>query len=606
MLKRAIRLMVAVVVIVQTCFANENEGAQEIVGTISQVIVYRGQALVTRKIEMELGQGSTELVVQQLPNQIVSESLYAEAVDGVTVTSVRYRERAVKEDTREEVKKLEAEIERVQAEVRHAEAERGVIAQNMETLFKLQEFTVSAQSSDLNRGVLQFEPLEKLISYIAGKRGEYQGQLIKLDDNLLELNKQMGLLQRQLSELQAGVSRTEREAVLVVNSPAKKKTVIDLNYLVNNASWLAQYNLRARPEESKVSVEYNAIMHQASGEDWNDVALSLSTAQPAMAAGAPVLVPIQVEVFAGAAGGVGLTRARKAASAPSESEALAFHDKGAYVDLSQEFNRLQNERQQMAKMGRDAQTALSQVALSNQMMELAADKDAVEVMKKEAKRFARTEGISVTYDLGKGLSMPSRSDQQLITIAGFEAKAEFLMIGTPLLTDYVYLQADVTNNSDVIMLAGPASMYRDGEFVGKGQLEMVTMGEKFTAGFGVDSQVRISREFKDKKVETLWGNRVEKYDYRIAISNYKNTKVNLRLLERIPFTKDEKLEISGFETNKPLSTDPEYVRTQKDKGVLRWDLNLGAATAEEKATIVTYSYSMKYDSDMNIKPASGQ
>lgn len=237
------------------------------------------------------------------------------------------------------------------------------------------------------------------------------------------------------------------------------------------------------------------------------------------------------------------------------------------------------------------------------MMELQADETAAEVMKKEAKRFARTEGVSVTYDLGKGLTMPSRSDQQLITIAAFDAEADFLMIGTPLLTDYVYLQADVVNGSDVILLAGPASMYRDGEFVGRGGLEMVTMGEKFTAGFGVDSQIQISREFKDKKVDTLWGDRVEKYNYRIAINNYKNTKVKLRLLERIPYTEDEELEISGFEANTPLSKDAEYVRKEKDRGILRWDLNLAAATAEEKATIVTYSYTMKYDNDMQIQPA---
>jgi len=582
----------------------ENQ-TREVVGSISNVIVYRGQALVTRRIEMDLPEGGSELIVQKLPNRIVPESLYAEAFEGLTVTSVRYRERAVKEDTREEVKKLEAQIEQIQTDIRHAEAQRRVIAQNMETLFKLQEFTVSAQSSDLNRGVLQFEPLEKLVSYIATMRAEYQGQILKLDDKIIELNKQLGLVQRKLAELQAGRSRTEREAVLVVNSPSRKKTVIEVNYLVNNANWLPQYNLRARPEESKVTVEYNTIMHQASGEDWTDVALSLSTAQPTMAAGAPVLDPMKVEVAEARGGRWGWLSSykRKRAAQPVDAEYDKALEQEVYLDLSDEFKRLQSQRQQMARAGRASQTELSSVALSNQMMELQADETAAEVIKKEAKRFARTEGVSVTYDLGKGLSMPSRSDQQLITIAAFDAKADFLMIGTPLLTDYVYLQSDVVNGSDVILLAGPASMYRDGEFVGRGRLEMVTMGEKFTAGFGVDSQIQISREFKDKKVDTLWGDRVERYDYRIAINNYKNTKVKLRLLERIPYTEDEELEISGFEANTPLSKDAEYVRKEKDRGILRWDLNLAAATAEEKATIVTYSYTMKYDNDMQIQPA---
>ena len=128
-----------------------------------------------------------------------------------------------------------------------------------------------------------------------------------------------------------------------------------------------------------------------------------------------------------------------------------------------------------------------------------------------------------------------------------------------------------------------------------------TVGEKFTAGFGVDSQIQISREFKDKKVDTLWGNRVEKYDYRIAIDNYKNSSVRLRLLERIPYTEDEELKIEGFTTNKSLSKDTEYLRTEREKGLLRWDLDLEPATTEQKATIVTYGYTMKYDNDMHIQ-----
>jgi hypothetical protein len=448
--------------------------------------------------------------------------------------------------------------------------------------------------------------LQSLVGLIETKRNEYHQSTLKLDDEVIELNKQLEFLQRKLQKLQAGRSRTEREAVLIVNSPAKKKAEIELNYLVNNANWLPQYNLRANPDDSKVSVEYNAIIHQASGEDWTDIALSLSTAQPTMAAGAPVLKPMQVEVSEVVSKKWRWLKAKRAAEPMAGGYDEEAVDEKVYRDLSQEFNRLQSQRRQIATKGQAAQSELSKVALHNQMMELQADKAAVRVMKKEAKRFARTEGVSVTYDLGGGLSMPSRSDQQLITIAAFENKADFLMIGIPLLTDYVYLQAEILNDSDVILLAGTASMYRDGGFVGRGRLEMVTIGEKFTAGFGVDSQVQISREFKDKKVETLWGNRIEKYDYRIAIDNYKTVPVKLRLLERIPYTEDEELEISGFETSVGLSNDADYLRTEKDKGILRWDLTLKPATAEEKATIVTYSYALKYDSDMNINSVSGR
>jgi hypothetical protein len=586
------------VVFAQPCLA-ENE-SREVEGSISKVIVYRGQAMVTREITVDLPEGATELVVKELPERIVAESLFAQTTDDVTVSSVRYREKAVREDTREEVKQLEAQIEQLQSQRRHIIANQDLINQNRETLIKLENFTVAAQSSDLNRGVLQFDPLEKIVGHIETKRSEYHEASMKLGDQIRELDKQLELLQRKLNELRAGRSRTEREAVLIVNTLKKGKPVIELSYLVNNAGWLPQYNLRAQPDESKVVIEYNSVIHQASGEDWENVALSLSTAQPTMAATAPALEPIKVEVTETATSRWGF-RARKA-EAP-ESVGKLYEAKPAYRDLSGEFKKLQSQRLQTAQKGKAAQSALNVYALDNQMLELqVAEKEAVQVIKNEAKRFARTEGVSVTYNLGEGLTMPSRSDQQLITIAAFQAKADFIMMATPILTDYVYLQADIANGSDVILLAGPASMYRNGEFVGKDQIQMVTIGEKFTAGFGVDSQIQITREFEDKKVDSLWGDRVEEYEYRIAIENYKNTNLKLQLLDRIPYTEDEELEIDGFKTNTALSRDSEYLRTQKDKGILRWDLNLKPSTTEEKATIITYSYIMRYDNDLNIRP----
>jgi hypothetical protein len=573
------------------------DAAQEVTGSVSDVIVYRGQALVTQTIELDLPQGGSELVVRKLPNKIVPESLYAQASGDVTVSSVRYRERAVEEDTREEVKKLDAEIEKLQTNLRHAEMNLKLINENRGSISKLENLTISTAQSDLDRSLLQYDPLEKLFTHVETKRAEYHKKQLVLNDEILALKKQLELLQRKRNELRAGRSRSEREAVLFVSSPAVGKVAIQLRYLVNDAGWLPQYNLRAEPAKSAISIEYNAVIHQASGEDWSNVAMSLSTAQPTMEAGAPELEPMEVKLTPGPPAGV---KAKLRKRVPGVLYDVAEKAEVEYRDLSDQFQQLERSRRQIARKGAVAQSKLNVMAAGRQMMELQADKDAVQKIKSAERILARTEGVSVTYDLGGKLSMPSRSDQQLLTIASFGARAEFLHIATPLLTDYVYLQADITNNSKTIMLAGPASMYLDGGFVGKANIDLVTIGEEFTAGFGVDSQVRIAREFKDKKVDTLWGNRVEEYDYRIAIDNYKNMPVKLQLLERIPYTEDEDLEIENFKTNKPLSKDAEYLRSQREKGILRWDLNLKSMTIGQKATIVTYHYTMKYDNDMSI------
>jgi uncharacterized protein (TIGR02231 family) len=261
---------------------------------------------------------------------------------------------------------------------------------------------------------------------------------------------------------------------------------------------------------------------------------------------------------------------------------------------------LVSSRSSNSKKGVKAQALLNSIALGQQMLELKADRDYLNFVNYEIAKKRRTEGVSVMYAMPGKLSLPSRSDQQLLTIATVNAKSDFTLVATPLLTDYVYLQGEILNDSDIIFLPGPASTYRNGEFVGKANLELVTIGQKFIAGFGIDSQIRVAREFKDKKTDTLWGNRVDEQRYVIRIDNFKNKQVNLRLLERLPFTDNPNIEITLLDPSLSLSKDAEYLRTQKDKGILRWDLNLRAATAGYKATVVKYGYTMKYDNDMEI------
>ena len=108
-MKKLIYLILVLGVLANVCFAAETAAK----GRITEVTVYRGQALITRQVPIELAAGNHEIVVSSLPHKIISDSLYAYAADDISVLSVRYRERAEKEDTREEVKELDRQIDRM-------------------------------------------------------------------------------------------------------------------------------------------------------------------------------------------------------------------------------------------------------------------------------------------------------------------------------------------------------------------------------------------------------------------------------------------------------------------------------------------------------------
>lgn len=568
-------------------------------GTISKVTVYRGQALVTRTINAELASGTSELIVGNLPARIIPESLYAQTSENLTVLSVRYRERAVRADTREEVKQLDSQIKDVANQLRYAQHNRKHTSNILARYIDTWKLAVDATHADFNRGLLASEQIQSLSEYLESKWNTLHQNALKLDDQIADLKEQLELLTRKRKALDAGRSRTEREAVLFVRKTGNKKTVIQLSYLVKGANWLPQYNLRANHEKSSVLIEYNAVVNQTSGEDWNGVALSLSTAEPAMVAAAPVLEPMAIVL---ASVGTPPQPIAGASADMIQSGDIALYFGGDLTDRSEDFRKLIRSRKEQIKKGAAAQKELGQIAMANQNLELRLSRRGLQRMKEQISEIARIEGVSVTYNLPGKLTLPSRTDQQLVTIASVTAEADFTLVATPLLTDYVYLQAELLNNSKTVLLPGPASMFRNGEFVGKSQLSIVTVGEKFTAGFGIDSQVQVLRELEDKKTRIQGGNRIDTYHYRIALNNYKDTAAELRLLDRLPSTDDRSIKIELLKTSPELSKDAEYLRTLRKKGILRWDMNLKPNSADQNATVVNYSFTMEYDKNMQIRP----
>lgn len=269
---------------------------------------------------------------------------------------------------------------------------------------------------------------------------------------------------------------------------------------------------------------------------------------------------------------------------------------------SDQIRQFQQSRKDYIKQGIAANTELNELAIQNQALFFNVNQREAQEFQQKIAEISRTEGVSVTYELPGQLTLPSRSDQQLVSIASITTKADFTLVATPLLTDYVYLQADLLNGSDTVLLPGSASIFRNSEFVGKSQLPQVTIGETFTAGFGIDSQVRVVRELENKKTHIQGGNQIDTYDYRIALNNYKNTSVELQLRDRLPYTENSSIKIELGQTEPSLCQDSEYLRTARKKGILCWNLNLAPNTVDLNAMIVKYSFTMEYDRNMQIQP----
>ncbi len=558
---------------------------------VDRVTLYRGQALV---MHVEGPAGAMEVAVGPLPERAVMESLYAEGEEGVEVRAVRGRVRAVGAEPREEVRKLDVQIEAAREAIELAEAKLGSLGKRTDYLDKLDQFTASSARADLAKGTLDAVGLQKVSEFTFAARDKVLQDSLDLKGKLKGLREQVELLNRQRAELAGRSVRQVQEAVVFIQKTQPARQALRISYLVEGCGWSPSYNLRAAAQGDAIRIEYNAMIQQITGEDWKDVALTLSTATPALSAQGPALAMFEVS----------LTRPQPGRfPTPGPEQAMQQADIAAATE--QQLKEVAKRQQAAATTylntipageNFDSLWAFNLAANDRQLLEL---NTSAEQLRHHGQQELSL-GASFDYELPTRADIPSRSDMQMVRVVQTELAGKTSHIATPVLSPHVYRQAEMTNTTGKDLLGGPVSVYLGNRFVGRAEIETVARGQSFVVGFGADAQIRSKRELVDRSEELQGGNRKLVFSYRLSIENFKAEPVTVQLYDRRPYARRAADIRVGLTTTLPLSEDATFKRVEAPKGLLRWDVKAPAQAAGEKALALEYTYTLEFDRTLSI------
>jgi hypothetical protein len=594
---------------------------------IEKVVVYPSNALVTREVEVPDGTGLVELNVAPLPERIVPSTMYTEGAAGLRVLTTRFSTRHVLEDTSEARRKLEAELEKHQVIASKIESEINSCQKNLEFLGKLEAST--------DKPTRTGDEIIAVSKYVMEQRSEKAKEMVVLKDQKRLNDIQLQFVQRKLGELGQGSGRMEREAVIVIDRENGKGGRVRLNYLVDSVAWHPEYKVRAGKANEDVQVDYLANLTQASGEDWNQVHMTLSTAQPMLNASPPELCMLQpILVSRGGPGGPPMPGTGAGANAyspfaapvpPAELAKRAMTTRDQANQLSNSFGgfgagggaglagpagkggggKAQAGQPPTVVTQKEVDRILNEASALEQNLDLMRSRDDVLARLRKGNSQAMTDatgtdGPSVTYHLANKLSVPSRNDEQVIEVVKLNLAPKYYYKTVPVLNHHVYRLADIVNRSTHILLPGEATMYQGTDFVGRMPMPLVAIGEEFTAGFGVDTQLQVQRQMVDQTRTTQGGNQVIKYEYRILVSSFKSEPVQLQVWDRLPKGENESIGITLLKSAPEVSKDALYVRESRPNNLLRWDVEVAANCNGEKALPINYEFRMELDRQMAI------
>ena len=527
---------------------------------VTSVTLYRSRAAVTRSASPELAQGLYELRVGPLPEAVDLDSVQARLGGTAKLLDVKTETVTLPAPSSDNprVREALALVDAAQALVTDI-ARRN--ANNVAAQKTLDSIAAKvASDASLTIGVaLDPEKLRAQLSFIDAERERLTASAQAI---ATEAKDAAGRLRAANDALAAagGAPPTERFALVSIVVPDAGPVPLSVTYLVANASWQPSYTVRGDPESASLVLEFDAIVQQATGEDWNDVSLLLSTAQPTRSANPRQIDPIYVAIYepmpvSESAYSDGAVSAPAAPAMMADARMSSPSDAGGSGGEAAKRSRL-------SALGADAQVGGT--------------------------------GPAVEYQLPRTFSAASDANAERKTrVANITAAPKYTLVTRPLVDADVYLRARFLNESGFLLLLGNARMYLGADSIGQTVLTETPVGGEVELWFGKEPRVTVKRELvakKDSESGVFSKSKSIDRDYRIVLANTIARAVDVEVWDRAPVSQSDEAKVAITDVTPALSTDEKYVKDSKPQGLLKWTLALPARAASKDAKPVVISW----------------
>ena len=517
---------------------------------ITAVTVYPEGARVTREVTFAApSSGVHELLVTDLPAETSPAYLQLVAGNGLQLGAFNLRADRLppREDpltpdqtaAKTEVERLEAAestaylaIEAVQAEVDAADAQARFL---------------SSFTGALPQGATP-EMIKSMAAMIGAESLAARQAALAARARLWPTQKALAATQETLARARAAYAALpsadmEFTALSVaVTAAAPGDQNVTITQYISGASWRPFYDLKlTREGDDALAVDRSVLVTQYTGEDWTDVALTLSSSAPADQAAPSMLWP----------------DLRQITPEVDMTFKAAADDGATYYEEDTEVV---------------AEAAPAPITAG-----------------------AALEGDTVVYVYPTPVTIASDVEDLRLALDSLTFAPVVKAVAVPSHDRTAFVMASFTNASEEPLLPGEALLFREGVLVGTTWLDVLAPGVETDIAFGAIETLRLKREMPKRAegetgVFTTLNEMTE--SVVITVENTGTEAWPVRLLDQTPYSEQDTLEIEVTATPSPDETDVDGQR-----GILAWEFDLQAGAKQT----ITLDHSLSWPEGMELR-----
>lgn len=603
------------------------------------VTIYSNGAQVTREKNVALKAGEQTVSFTGLSPYLDRNSLQVKAKGGVTVLGVsQHHIRPDSTMLSDQLKAASRDIDEASRRLSELQAQR--------TVLKSQLQMVEANCNIGSRtAVTPLNDIKLLNKYYYEEMMDINKKLIALDTEEEKANADLARY-NVIADSIAGI-KLKRITVVDVKVDAKVQTsaLFTLQYYVSGASWYPTYDVRSSKVDEPLQLTYKANIMQQTGEDWKDVTVTLSTANPNRSNVSPDLrtywldyglaaptynfgidnnqvsgtifdennepiIGASITVAGTQIGTVSDVDGHYSITMPNGNRRLVVNFIGyesqqatvngnhkdfhlqETVSFLQEVTVVGYGTSKKSKRGlyssaaaveREAPVENSKAAASApKKARVLVDEDDLEVAATAAK-------FGYEFEVKHPLTILSNNKPVSAQLGRYELPTTYAYKGVPKIDKDAFLVADATGWGELNLVEGEAMVFYDNSYVGKTILSPVE-SDTLHLSLGRDNGIQIERKLiKNNSVhKVLSGNQTQQKDWEISVRNTRSEKVSIKVYDQVPVSQNSDITV----TTEELS-DGNF---NKETGIVVWNLELNPGESRK----LRLRYQVKYPKNRRL------
>jgi uncharacterized protein (TIGR02231 family) len=488
--------------------------------TVDAVTVYPDGASVTRVIEADIPGGDNTVVLHDFPLGIDASSLRVEGEANAKLTIGAIDARPPRAAPPANLPELDQRIEALKDQRDNLQG--AIDAATARRKFA-ERFAEASPAGIGDKG--EARPI-----------AEWRAAFAAVSEEVASADTAVRDAERKQRDLDREIARLESDRA--IKPPSKLEVRVDLaaaaatraklrvTYAVRNARWAPIYDARldtgAKDRKPALELVRRAEITQTTGEDWSDVALSVSTVRTARGGNAPELTSLMVQY-------------PQPAGLPLPSAVPMMQDVAKPVARS------------VAKL---AEPAPQQA--------------------EERQAVAEVGGFQVVFKIQGRVSVGTSEGAKSLRISTAAIAPDLIVRSVPVIDPTGFLEASFKQSEDAPLLPGRVAIYRDGVFVGRGQMKSASKDETVRLGFGADDKVKIERTVLNRNEGSagliVTTSKTDERSFKTTVRNGHDFPIRVAIEDRLPVSENEEIQVEMLSS----TTTPTATNLRDKRGVLEW------------------------------------